>query len=164
MQKSKSLYEITEKQLMLTNEIEKMDGELTPEMEEMLSINEKDLEVKSIAYLSLIKKNKSFNKDIEEEIKRLQSLKSKGVNLINRLENSLLSYIKINGSFKTKFNNFGTRKSTSVKITDEDQIPKFYFVSKTTSSPDKKKIKEALKEGLEIEGVQLSDNLNLKIN
>lgn len=162
--KKKSLYNITAEQMAMMQEIEQMDGEVTPEMEEALTLNTQELEMKSIAYLAVIKKTESFNKDIDEEIKRLQTLKKRGVTLIDRLKGSLLTYVKLNGVFETKFNKFGTRKSTTVIITDSEVIPHKFRTKKVTVTPDKTAIKEALKSGKKVKGAELQENQLLKIN
>ena len=76
-----SLYNIIEEQKYTLQEIELMEGELTPELEEQLTINAQQLESKSIAYLEVVKSKESFNTLITDEIKRLQAMKK--VNILN---------------------------------------------------------------------------------
>lgn len=163
-QRSKSLYDITLEQQILMHEIELMDGELTPEAEESLIINKKDLEKKSIAYLAVIKEKEASNTLIDNEIKRLQALKKRNSNILNRLNYNLLNAVKMFGSFEFGFNKFGTRKSTSVEITDLELLSNEYKTIKTVETADKKAIKEAIKNGVEIIGASISENINLKIN
>lgn len=47
------------------------------------------------------------------------------------------------------------RKSTSVQIISEDALPDLYWRTKTTRTPDKTMIGEALKDGAEIPGATL---------
>jgi hypothetical protein len=49
-----TLYNIEQEYLNLISEIESLDGELTPEIEEQLTINKEQLESKSVAYLQVI--------------------------------------------------------------------------------------------------------------
>ena len=56
-----SLYNIIEEQKYTLQEIELMEGELTPELEEQLIINAHQLESKSIAYLEVIKTKDAYN-------------------------------------------------------------------------------------------------------
>lgn len=162
--RSKSLYNITLEQQILMHEIELMDGELTPELEESLIINKKDLEKKSIAYLAVIKEKEANNTLIDSEIKRLQGLKKRNNNILDRLKYNLLNYVKLNGAFEICFNKFGTRKSTTIEITDLDLLSNDYKTIKTTETADKKAIKDAIKNGVEVSGAIVSENLNLKIN
>ena len=50
-----SLYNIVQEQRYTLSEIEEMEGELTPELEEQLIINSSQLDGKSMAYLEVIK-------------------------------------------------------------------------------------------------------------
>lgn len=159
-----SLYNIVEEQRYTLAEIELMEGELTPELEEQLKINAHQLESKSIAYLEVIKTKDSFNLLISEEIKRLQALEKRNDNLVARLKDNLLVAVKTFGDFEVGFTKFGTRKSTTVEVEDVNQLPKEFKVVKITEQADKKAIKEALKNGQEIEGCSIKEHKNLKIN
>ena len=159
-----TLYSITEEQRYLLSEIEQMEGEITPEMEEQLIITAHQLESKSIAYLEVIKNRESFISTIDDEIKRLQQLKKTSGNLVTRLKDNLLHAVKTFGDYEVGLSKFGTRKSTSVEVEDINALPKEYKVIKVTEQADKIAIKKALQSGFEIEGCYLSENLNLKIN
>jgi hypothetical protein len=164
METKLSLYEITNEQRELISQIEALDGELSPEMEEALAINQSQLAQKSIAYLEVIRTKEAFNGLIDNEIKRLQGLKKRNNNVVDRLNDNLLMAVKTFGEFEVGTNKFGTRKSTSVEIEDEDALPKEYISTVITTKPDKAKIGEDLKAGLEVKGAKLSFNQNLKIN
>ena len=84
-----SLYEITTTQQDIINQIEFMEGELTPEIEKMLELSEQNLQVKSVAYLEVIRQKDSFNAVVDTEIKRLQALKKRNSNIVTRLKDNL---------------------------------------------------------------------------
>ena len=159
-----TLYNITAEQRALINEIEALDGELTPDMEIKLSINESQLQQKSIGYLEVIKKKEAYNSLIDAEIKRLQALKKQSNNTIGFLKENLLKAVKTFGNYEVGLSKFGTRKSSSVEVEDVNSLPKEYKVVTVTERADKKKLKEALKSGKEIEGVRIEEHLILKIN
>jgi hypothetical protein len=159
-----SLYNIIEEQKYTLQEIELMEGELTPELEEQLIINAHQLESKSIAYLEVIKTKEAYNVMLKEEIKRLQEMVKRNDNLTDRLKDNLLIAVKTFGDFEVGFNKFGTRKSETVEVEDVNQLPKEYKTIKVTEAADKIAIKKALKSGLEIEGCYIQENQNLKIN
>lgn len=161
---SKSLYNITQDQKEMIRFIEMLDGEITPDTEERLVINQTELEVKSIAYLEFIKKSEGFVSQIDQEVKRLTGLKKRNENMIGRLKGNLLDAVTTFGDFDTKFNKFGTRKSQSVEIENIKAIPKEFIVTTETHKPDKTALKIALKRGEIIEGAKLMNNVNLKIN
>lgn len=160
----KSIFNITNDYHSLMNEIENADGEITPELNEQLQITEKELKIKSIAYLSVIKNSEAFVMQVDEEIKRLQNLKKRNTNLIDKLKENLLFAVKTFGSFEVGFTKFGTRKSSSVEVLDTNELPSEFKVVKVTEQPDKAKIKKALESGVEIIGCSIKENLNLKIN
>ena len=159
-----SLYVIIQDQKYTIQEIELMEGELTPELEEQLIINANQLEAKSIAYLEVIKSKEAFNLNISEEIKRLQAIKKRNDALVSRLKDNLLIAVNTFGDFETGFNKFSTRKSQSVEVEDVNQLPQEYKTIKVTESADKAAIKKALKTGVKIDGCSIKDNYNLKIN
>jgi len=160
----KSLYHIEAEYLTILNQVDELDGELTPELEEQLIINERELQSKSIAYLEFVSSRETLNKRIDDEIKRLQALKKSNANLISRLKERLLDAVKLYGNFEVGLTTFGTRKSSSVQVEDVNSLPKEYKVVKVTEQADKKAIKEALKNGESIQGCEIVENLNLKIN
>jgi len=162
----KSLYEITIDQKILINEIEKMEGEITPEMEERLIITKSEIQHKTIAYLEVIQSKESFNSLIDNEIKRLQGMKKTNNNVVERLKDNLLIAVKTFGNYTIGTQKFGTRKSSSIQV-DLDKVnslPKEYKTIKVTEAPDKKALKDALNRGEEIDGVSIINSLNLKIN
>ena len=163
-QVNKSLYNITLDQLILINELEDADGELTEDLENRLAISKNEINHKSIAYLSVIRGKEVENLAIKDEIKRLQGLVKRNDNLTNRLKNNLLNAVKVFGNFEVGFNKFGTRKSSTIQVDNVNSLPQEYKTIKVVESADKKALKEALKGGLEIDGVRIENNLNLKIN
>lgn len=160
----KSLYEITNDYHSLMNDIELNEGEITPELNEALDITEKELQSKSMAYLSVIKQSESFVSQIDDEIKRLQALKKRNTTLVDNLKSRLLNAVNLFGAFEVGFTKFGTRKSESIEVEDVNSLPSEYKTIKVVESADKKAIKEALKSGKEIKGCSISSNLHLKIN
>lgn len=156
-----TLYDIKQEYLELVNEIEELDGELTPELEYKLKINQSELTNKAIAYHSVILSKEAFNTTVDNEIKRLQALKKQNNNVIDRLKNSLVSAIELYGDFTIGTNTFSLRKSERVEVEDVNLLPKEYI--KVTEQADKIAIKKALKLGHKIKNVYLREIFNLKI-
>lgn len=159
-----NLYQITNDYASLMNEIELADGEITPEVATQLEITEKQLQSKSIAYLSIISKADAFVGQIDHEIKRLTALKKRNTNLVDNLKNNLLNAVIQFGEINVGFNKFSIRKSESVEVTDVNSLPTAFKTTKIVETADKVAIKKALKEGLKIEGCSIVSNDNLKIN
>ena len=57
-----------------------------------------------------------------------------------------------------------SRKSIIVEITDLDKITAEWLVVKTTTTPDKNAIKDAIKKGTKVEGAAVVNRTNWKIN
>jgi hypothetical protein len=160
----KTLYQINNDYYDLISQIELAEGELTPELESVLEINKNELEVKSIAYVEVIKQRESFNTRIDDEIKRLQAIKKQNDNLILRLKNNLLNAVNLFGNFEAGFLKFSTRKSKQVEVNiDPNDLPKEFKVVKVTETPDKNAIKKAIEQGQEVTGCQIVENINLQI-
>ena len=160
----KSLYNIEAEYCQLIAEIEERDGELTPELEEQLMINEMQLQSKSIAYLEVIGGAESYITRIDDEIKRLQALKKRSGNIVTKLRGSLLDAVKLFGEFEVGLTKFGTRKSSYVEVYDVDSLPAEFKTVKVTEAANKVEIAKALKRGVEIKGCSIKENINLKIN
>jgi len=146
------------------SEIEDAEGEVTEENLELLKINESEREGKSIAYLSVIKNKEAENTLIDEEIKRLQSIKKSNTSTVDRLKTNLLDAVNIFGAYEVGFSKFGIRKSKKLEVLDQTKIPDNFMVSKTTVSPNKTEITKAIKNGAFVDGVELVECNNLKIN
>ena len=158
-----TLYDIKQEYLELIQEVEEMEGELTPETEYKLNINQSELQNKAVAYHSYILSKDSFNMQIDSEIKRLQALKKKNNNVIENLKSRLIGAIQTFGEFTVGTNTFGLRKSERVEIEDVNLLPKEYKTIKVTEQADKISIKKALKEGKQIENAYIVEQYNLKI-
>ena len=144
----KTLYQINNDYYDIISQIELAEGELTPELESALEINKNELEIKSIAYVEVIKQRESFNTRIDEEIKRLQAIKKQNDNLVLRLKNNLLNAVNLFGNFEAGFLKFSTRKSKQVEVNcDPNDLPKEFKVVKVTETPDKNAIKKAIEQG-----------------
>ena len=160
----KTLYQINNDYYDLISQIELAEGELTPELESALEINKAELEVKSIAYVEVIKQRESFNTRIDDEIKRLQALKKQNDNLILRLKNNLLNAVNLFGNFEAGFLKFSTRKSKQVEVNiDPNDLPKEFKTVKVTETPDKNAIKKAIEQGQDVTGCRIVENINLQI-
>ena len=163
MEKKKTMYAISENYLELMNEIEEAEGILTPEMESALDINKEELKVKSASYYDFIQSLDADSLTVKAEIDRLTKRKKRNDALSKLLKDRLLGAVIMHGDFTSGTLDFGTRKSQSIVIEDEDEINKKFKISKVTTSIDKKAIKEAIKSGETVKGAILQDNKNLKI-
>jgi uncharacterized coiled-coil DUF342 family protein len=83
----KSLYQISREAQEIASQLE--EGELTPELENALVITQNELQNKAINYGYAIKSVEDDVTAIQEEIKRLQGLKSVKENAIDRMKEAI---------------------------------------------------------------------------
>ena len=76
---------------------------------------------------------------------------------------SFLGYALQGEKFRTDKVEMSFRRSESVHITDEYLIPDEYKVCTVVKKPDKKVIKDAIKAGKDIMGVELIEKQNIQI-
>ena len=160
----KSLYQITADQLELFNQIDELEGELTPELEESLKINADNFQEKARGYIWHIKKLEADNITITEELNRLERIEKRNDKLIDRLKENMKFALEIFGeSQKVDTFTLSLRKSKSVEILDADVIPESFRVIKTTETINKNEIKKAIESGLTVPGATIKENNNLQI-
>jgi len=161
----KSLYNIEAEYLEITNQLE--DGELTPELETALAINESQLQGKAVAYAYVIKEADDTITAIDAEIKRLQGLKKTEQNKVTRLKQNIHIAMDLYGinEIKTETLKINFRKSEGVICTvDEVKLDdEFVTVVPETSKPNLTAIKKAIKEGVAVDGFELEQRFNLQI-
>jgi hypothetical protein len=159
------LYKIEQEYMVLADSIIENGGELTTEMETALMINREQLETKGNCYGYIIKDLESEIDVIDAEIKRLNEFKKSRVKTVDRLKENLSNAMQLFDIEKLESATLkiGFRKSESVEIENEALLSDEYVVTKVTTQPDKAKIKEAIKQGVEVMGAVLKQNKNLQI-
>jgi hypothetical protein len=160
-----NIYQIEQEYLVLSNDIIEAGGEITPELETALAINKEQLQNKGINYGFVIKSLENDISAIEEEIKRLNALKSSRTKTTELLKSTIKQAMQLYGieELKTPTLKINFRKSESVEVEDLFVLDHKFLVEKTTYTPDKAKIKEAIKSGAEVVGAVLNVNFNLQI-
>jgi hypothetical protein len=160
-----NLYQLTTEYKQLESILIENEGELTPDLEQALQINQDQLQAKGISYGYVIKSIEAESDIIDTEIKRLTQLKKTRDNAAERLKTTLKQAMEMYGvlELKTPTLKISFRKSESVEIIDMDLLDEKYITKKTTEMANKTEIKEALKRGEVIEGAELRINNNLQI-
>lgn len=127
-----NIYQIQQDLLELFDTIEANEGEITPEIEEELSIKQDEFKDKIQAYTSVIKQLNLDIAGIKEEKTRLSDLQKSKEKTIDRIKDIMSNAILMFGDTAksgTKFIDFGTgkvslRHSDSIEI-DEDGTKQF---------------------------------------
>ena len=122
-----NIFKIQEELIDLFNQIEENYGEVTDEIAEKLAVTEDNLKSKIESYVNVIKLINSDVALIDEEKKRLDSLKKTKNNLVERLTSIIVTAIDNFGDTNksgVKFVDYGTgkvsiRRSTKVELDDE---------------------------------------------
>jgi hypothetical protein len=161
---SNNLYRIDHRYLELMQQIEEAEGEITPEIEQALSITQEQLQVAAINIAQVIKSFEYNEAVLKEEIQRLITLKQKAAKSKELLKNRLSESMQYFGIEKIESPTIklSFRKSKAIEIIDEMEIPAAYF-NQAPPVPDKAAIKEAIERGEEIQGAELVERLNLQI-
>ena len=140
-------------------------GELTPEIEQALQINQKDLYRKSESYAYAIKELDGEIDIIKSEIERLQALISKRDKSISRMKETVLKAMELYeiNKIETPMIKISVRESEVIEIINENQIEPIFKVEKVTTTISKSAIKEAIKSGINVNGVVIKKNKSLQI-
>ena len=161
---SSSLFHLTQEYLQIANILEENGGELTPELEEALELNQEAVQVKGVNIAFVIKKYDSEIEPYKKEIERLQQAVKAKENAKERLKSYLKSNMERLGITEIKGEIMTIRlqnSRSSVEIVDKDSIPKKFLNKKIDIVPDKKAIKEALDSGQKVKGVELKESKSL---
>lgn len=158
-----SLYHITSEQLRINELLEESGGELTPEIEEALIINEENFIAKSEGYIETIAKYKALAEAAKVRTEEYQRIKRTAENIEKRLKERMQWAMEALGRDKVEIglHKLSFRTSTAVNITDEAHIPNQYI--KVETKIDKESLKRDLKAGLAIEGAELVTNKSIQI-
>lgn len=104
----------------------------------------------------------------QQQAKRLTDLARSDASRAEALENSLVQVLTRLQPAATRFSfpnhKLSSRKSSAVEIDDEAALAPEWLTVKTTTQPDKAAIKQALKAGQQIPGVQLLSHRSWRIH
>ena len=93
-----NLFDIQAEYFDIISELEELEGEITPELEERLKINAKELEFKLKAYYYYVKQNEGNIKTLNDEIERLQNKKVSIENINGRLKEKMKEALLLFGN------------------------------------------------------------------
>lgn len=182
---TKSMYQIRGEHLGLLKLIEEAEGELTPEIEQQLTLTAEEFEEKAISYGYVVKMHEDVEEVLDKEIKRLTELKKKAAKRAEKFKDTLDKAMKEFGfdKIQTETLSLSYRKSKPVELVEDfeqaflsnvtieikpkegapDGVGKLieFFDLKVAAS--KTRIGDALKAGTVIEGAKITEKKNLQI-
>lgn len=164
-----TLWQLTQEEASFIALMEENGGEVNDEIIEELAIRRENFQYKAEAYAKFILKLESEADQAAAEIKRIKELKKAKENTVARLRESLLAALMVFTEedakgirrYETPLAKLSTRKSQSVEILDESILPDSFWVIKKEVS--KSTISQSIKDGLQVPGAQLKENIGLSI-
>lgn len=160
------LYEINEQLEYLLDNIlisaQENDGVIDDE--QLLALEEITTE-RNIKILDIARYIKTLNAKAEAvytEAKKLQKRYTTYSEYGEKLRKVIQIYLKEGEKLEDYTTRIFWRKSDRVEIEDEYKIPDEYFIFE--KRPSLQSIKKAIKQGVDIPGVKLTDHQNLQIN
>lgn len=152
---------ISQKAMNLQNELEILEGEVTPEVQQMMLEISKSADDAGL-FLDrsehLINYFKQFRDQISAKIKTIEKAQEF---VESEIKKSCAALGELEGnSFIFKLQR--TKDKVVIKKEDEDKIGDLYLRTKVTHEPDKDKIYAALKANQVVEYAKLEPNFSLK--
>ena len=157
-----SLFQITESQREIEALLESTGGEVTPEIEELLSVNEGNFMEKSRDYGYAILRFKAMINAIKAEKERLDGIKKYCENTVARMEERLVAAMQTFDRPKVELDTMklSLRRSERVVVDDEAKVPADCI--KVTTTVNKTDLKAHIKAGEDC-GAHLEENQSLII-
>ena len=157
-----NLYELTDSYLKVLELIENGEEGLEDTLE---SIND-TIELKADGYARIIRNLEANAVALKVEIDRLTNRRRSIENSIDRLKENLKDAMIATGKEKIKtdlFNVTVANNPVAVNVIDENMIPEEYFNIEVIRKLDKISLRDAIKNGEEIQGAELTQGKGLRI-
>ena len=165
MSSNKTLVALTSEAHQLAMMIELLGGEITPELDEALQVNEQDLREKADKYAFILKRipmHQTYWKSIAEEaIRVLKGLGDAETRLRDRIKATMAAsgLERLSGDL----NAFHMTRARDTLVVDEKKLPPEYLISKFELVPDRDRLRTELESGKEITGAELRPSYALKL-
>ena len=160
-----TLYGITAELNGILAQLEELGGEITPELEQALAINEEQFVAKAEDYGHAILNLKGMAAAAKAEKERLAGLQKFYENTQKRLTDALSAAMQVFGHDKVEnaTMRLSVRHTTATEVDDLDQVPAEFKTTKVEVVADKTAIKKAIQEGEDVPGAHLVENVSLQI-
>jgi len=157
-----TLYAISEQQREIESLLQETGGEITPEIEALLAVNETNFIEKSRDYGFAILRYKAMINAVKAEKERLDGIKKYAENAVARMEERLVDAMQLFGKPKVELDTMklSLRKSERVVVDDEAKVPADCI--KVTTTVNKTDLKAHIKAGEDC-GAHLEENQSLQI-
>ena len=159
-----TIYQLTEDILFIQRMIE--EGVPEEEFVEVLAKYDADLTVKLEGFAMIIKNIESDIEGIKAEEKRLAERRKAMESAVKRMKENMQYSMVATGQTKVKgekFNFTVQKNPPSLKVLDENLVPREYVEVEEVIKIDKKAILHELKAGVEISGVEIQQGESIRI-
>ena len=162
---SKSIFKIVNEYLDITSQLVETGGELTPEIESLLVINQAEFVTKIDSYASVLEQLR-MAKDLWTKRKTRVGNVCKTIDaMTDRLKGNIIDSVKKLGVNKVDGKETAFRIKTTngaVKFSDEKLIPEKYKIQTIVTTIDKAAIGDDLRSGIPVAGcyLQINDSLS----
>lgn len=109
-----------------------------------------------------VKHLEGFELIAKREMEELRAKRKTAANRIEGIKRWLRPYIEQHGPVTVGIRRISARKSQGVVLVDDFKNPE-YCTTETVIKPDKKAIKESIKNGIEVKGAILEDRVSVQI-
>lgn len=160
-----TLYGITAELNDILSQLEELGGEITPELEQALAINEEQFVAKAEDYGHAILNLKGMAAAAKAEKERLANLQKFYENAQKRLTDALSNAMQVFGHDKVEnaTMRLSLRHTTATEVDDLDALPAEFKTTKVEVVADKTAIKKAIQQGEAVPGAHLVENVSLQI-
>ena len=160
-----TLYGITAELNGILAQLEELGGEITPEIEQALAINEEQFAAKAEDYGHAILNLKGMAAAAKAEKERLAGLQKFYENAQKRLTDALSTAMQVFGHDKVEnaTMRLSLRHTTATEVDDLDRLPAEFKTTKVEVVADKTAIKKAIQSGEAVPGAHLVENVSLQI-
>jgi len=163
MKNDLTLYDCDELIKLVEEQAEKNEGELSESDWQLLV----DAQTKSMEKLQgLVYYISKMNRDIdnaEYEIERVKKYKETIINRLESIKRYLLPYVQEKGKITIGTHQLSIRNSKGVVLAEGFNNRMYCRVIPESLDPDKKKIKESIESGIEVQGAVLEKRVSLQV-
>jgi ABC-type Fe3+-hydroxamate transport system substrate-binding protein len=157
-----TLYDCDELIKLVEAQAEKNEGELSEsDWQLLVDAQTRSIEKlgKLVNYISLLDR---FCDTADTEIDRIRQRKQMAKNRLESIKKYLIPYVQEKGRVTIGTYQLSIRNSEGVVLADGFNNPQ-YCNTITTINPDKQKIKESIKSGIEVQGAVLEKRISLQV-
>jgi hypothetical protein len=150
---------------LLERELVAASGELTPEIEERLSINQAALATKADAYVFVEERLEMNAEFFKRKAEAFDAIAKRFKNARERLKSNLKSAMQAMGTAEVVGSDYRwvlKRSNPTLVIEDEKALPDECLLTTVETKPNKEMIKGLLKEGKTIPGARLEESFALQ--